>query len=139
MKNKIFAVFVVVLICLTLTGCSLCRDKNYATLTVTTSGGHAYAARSCNGAALNSSGYEIAFANPHKIKLDDGETAYVTFKCDECEYTTTFETKKPYSDMLHCECDGEKCEYVMLIISTSATKDENTVNGNKSESSSTHS
>ena len=86
-------------------------DDNHAVLMVETSTGERKRIYSVNG--IDSK--EQAFNKKMQVTLKKGETADITFVCDECEDEQVDRIKQPGIYTFKCKCPGTKKERVCVL------------------------
>ena len=132
MRKIIMTVLTTMLIGMMLTGCRnpfRIDDKN-ATVLMTASDGQAYVFQSVNGSNATVSGRELALKKKHKanLNLKTGETAHITFKCDECGNEQEFDIDQPWADVISCDCpeeinkEGNAREYAAIEVTYNQEK-----------------
>lgn len=86
-------------------------DDNHAILVVETSSGKIEKIYSVNG--IDSK--EQAFNTKMQVTLKKGETADVTFVCDECDDEQADRIKQPGIYTFKCKCPGTKKERACVL------------------------
>mgnify|MGYP004516514097 FL=1 len=129
MKKNIMVVLMALIVMMNLTGCGnmFRKDKEHATLSVTTSDGKSYIGQTVNGSNATVTGKTLALEHKSKIRLKKGETAHIIFTCDACGDKQEFDIDQPGSEVIHCKCpedideNGNAKEYSAIVISYEST------------------
>ena len=129
MKKNIMVVLMALIVMMNLTGCGnlLRKDKEHATVSVTTSDGKSYVGQTVNGSNATVSGKTLALEHKSKIRLKDGQTVHIIFTCEACGDKQEFDIDRPWSEVLHCKCpedideNGNAKEYSAIVISYEST------------------
>ena len=125
MKKIIIIVVTMMVMIVTLTGCSnpFRKDDAHATVSVTKSDGQAYVFQSVNGVGATVSGKELALRmDKAKLNLETGETVHIVFKCEACGNKQEFDIDSAWADVICCDCpeeideNGNAKEYVAIEV-----------------------
>lgn len=125
MKKNIMVVLMALIVMMNLTGCGnlFRKDKEHATVSVTTSDGKSYIGQTVNGSNATVTGKTLALEHKSKIRLKKGETAHIIFTCDACGDKQEFDIDQPWSEVIHCKCpedidkNGNSKEFSAIVIS----------------------